>query len=40
MNPQKVEWALKNFKEAGLDKMIEIKQGLALNLLHDLKGQV
>ena len=39
MNPQKVEWALKNFKEAGFDKMIEIKQGLALNLLHDLKGK-
>jgi len=39
MNPQKVEWALKNFKEAGFDKMIEIKQGLALDLLHDLKGK-
>jgi len=39
MNPQKVEWALKNFKEAGFDKMIEIKQGLALALLHNLKGK-
>jgi caffeoyl-CoA O-methyltransferase len=39
MNPQKVEWALKNFKEAGFDKMIEIKQGLALDLLHNLKGK-
>jgi caffeoyl-CoA O-methyltransferase len=39
MNPQKVEWALKNFKEAGLDKMIEIKQGIALDLLHKLKGK-
>lgn len=39
MNPQKVERALKNFKEAGLDKMIEIKQGLALDLLHNLKGK-
>src|SRR3712207_1214656 len=38
MNPQKKEWALKNFKEAGVDKMIEIKQGLALDLLHNLKG--
>jgi caffeoyl-CoA O-methyltransferase len=38
MNPQKIEWALKNFKEAGVDKMIEIKQGLALDLLHNLKG--
>ena len=39
MNPQKVEWALKNFKEAGLDKMIEIKEGIALDLLHKLKGK-
>ena len=39
MNPQKVEQALKNFKEAGVDKMIEIKQGIALDLLHKLKGK-
>ena len=39
MNPQKVEWALKNFKEAGRDKMIEIKQGIALDLLRKLKGK-
>jgi caffeoyl-CoA O-methyltransferase len=39
MNPQKVERALKNFKEAGVDKMIEIKQGLALDLLHNLRGK-
>jgi predicted O-methyltransferase YrrM len=39
MNPQKVERALKNFKEAGLDKMIEIKQGIALDLLYKLKGK-
>ena len=39
MNPQKAEWALKNFKEAGVDKMIEIKQGVALDLLHKLKGK-
>jgi caffeoyl-CoA O-methyltransferase len=39
MNPQKVEWALKNFKEAGFDKIIEIKQGLALDLLQNLKGK-
>jgi caffeoyl-CoA O-methyltransferase len=38
MNSQKVERALKNFKEAGVDKMIEIKQGLALDVLHNLKG--
>jgi caffeoyl-CoA O-methyltransferase len=37
MNPLKVEWAWKNFKEAGLDKMIEIKQGIALDVLHKLK---
>jgi caffeoyl-CoA O-methyltransferase len=39
MNPQKVEQASKNFKEAGLDKMIEIKQGIALDLLRKLKGK-
>jgi caffeoyl-CoA O-methyltransferase len=39
VNPQKVERALKNFKEAGIDKMIEIKQGVALDLLYKLKGK-
>jgi predicted O-methyltransferase YrrM len=39
MNPQKVKWAAKNFREAGVDKMIEIKQGIALDLLHNLKGK-
>jgi caffeoyl-CoA O-methyltransferase len=39
MNPLKVEWALKNFKEAGVDKMIEIRQGIALDVLHKLKGK-
>jgi caffeoyl-CoA O-methyltransferase len=39
MNPLKVEWAWKNFKEAGLDNMIEIKQGIALDVLHKLKGK-
>jgi caffeoyl-CoA O-methyltransferase len=39
MNSQKVERALKNFKEAGVDKMIEIKQGIALDLLRMLKGK-
>jgi caffeoyl-CoA O-methyltransferase len=38
MNPLKVEWAWKNFKEAGVDKMIEIRQGIALEVLHNLKG--
>jgi len=39
MNPLKVEQALKNFKEAGVDKIIEIRQGIALDLLHKLKGK-
>ena len=39
MNPLKVEWALKNFKEAGVDKVIEIRQGIALDVLHKLKGK-
>jgi predicted O-methyltransferase YrrM len=39
MNPLKVERAWKNFKEAGVDKMIEIKQGFALDILHKLKGK-
>ena len=39
MNPQKVERASKNFKEAGVDKIIEIKQGIALDLLRKLKGK-
>ena len=39
MNPQKVERALKNFKDAGIDTMIEIKQGVALDLLYKLKGK-
>jgi caffeoyl-CoA O-methyltransferase len=39
MNPLKVEWAWKNFKEAGVDKMIEIRQGTALEVLHKLKGK-
>ena len=39
MNQQKVERALKNFKEAGVDKIIEIKQGIALDLLRKLKGK-
>lgn len=38
MNPLKVEWAWKNFKEAGVDKMIDIRQGIALEVLHKLKG--
>lgn len=39
LKPQKVDLALKNFKEAGVDKIIEIKQGVALDLLLKLKGK-
>jgi len=39
MNPQKVNLALKNFKEAGVDKSIEIKEGVALDLLLTVKGK-
>jgi caffeoyl-CoA O-methyltransferase len=39
MNPLKVEQALKNFKAAGVDKMIDVRQGIALDLLHKLKGK-
>jgi caffeoyl-CoA O-methyltransferase len=39
MNPLKVEQALKNFKEAGVDKMIDVRQGIALDLLYKLKGK-
>ena len=39
VNPLKVAWALKNFKEAGVDNVIEIKQGIALDIMHKLKGK-
>jgi caffeoyl-CoA O-methyltransferase len=39
MNPLKVEQALKNFKEAGVDKVIDVRQGIALDLLNKLKGK-
>jgi caffeoyl-CoA O-methyltransferase len=39
LKPQKVDLALKNFKEAGADKIIEIKQGVALDVLPKLKGK-
>jgi len=38
MDPLKIEKAKKNFKEAGVDKIIEIRQGVALDLLRELKG--
>lgn len=37
MDPQKIERARKNFKQAGVDKLIEIKQGVALDVLRKLK---
>ncbi|MDQ3873822.1 MAG: O-methyltransferase [Thermoproteota archaeon] len=39
MNPTKVAWAWKNFKEAGLEKAIEIEQGIAIDILRKLKGK-
>lgn len=39
MDPLKVERAEKNFKQAGVEKLIEIKQGVALDVLHTLKGR-
>jgi caffeoyl-CoA O-methyltransferase len=39
LQQQKVNLALKNFKEAGVDKIIEIKQGVALDVLYKLKGK-
>lgn len=39
MDPQKIERARKNFKQAGVDKLIEIKQGVALDVLRKLKGK-
>jgi len=39
MDPRKVERARKNFKEAGVDRMIDIRQGVALDVLHALKGK-
>jgi len=39
MDPRKAERARKNFKQAGVEKMIEIRQGVALNVLRALKGR-
>jgi caffeoyl-CoA O-methyltransferase len=39
MDPLKVERARKNFKRAGVDRIIEIKQGIALDVLRRLKGR-
>lgn len=39
MDPVKIEKARKNFRQAGVDKFIEIKQGVALDVLRRLKGK-
>lgn len=39
MDPVKIEKARKNFRQAGVDKFIEIKQGVALDVLCRLKGK-
>jgi predicted O-methyltransferase YrrM len=39
MEPRKVERARKNFKQAGVHRLIEIKQGVALDVLRTLKGK-
>lgn len=38
MDPQKIAKAKKNFQQAGLDKIIEVKQGVALDVLRKMKG--
>lgn len=38
MDPLKVKRARKNFKQASVDRVIEIKQGVALDVLRRLKG--
>ncbi len=39
MDSLKIERARKNFRQAGVDKMIEIQQGVALDVLRTLKGK-
>jgi predicted O-methyltransferase YrrM len=38
MDPLKIERARKNFRQAGVEKIIDIKQGVALDVLRRLKG--
>src|ERR671931_1170384 len=38
MDPLKIARAEKNFKQAGVEKMIAIEQGVALDVLRQLKG--
>lgn len=39
MDPLKIERARKNFRQAGVEKLIEIKHGAALDVLRKLKGK-
>ncbi len=39
MDPLKVERARKNFSQAGVEKLIELKQGVALDILGTLKDK-
>jgi predicted O-methyltransferase YrrM len=39
MDRKKIEKARKNFRQAGVDKIIEIKQGIALDVLRTLRGR-
>jgi caffeoyl-CoA O-methyltransferase len=39
MDPVKIERARKNFRQAGVEKLIEIRQGIALDMLRQLKGK-
>ncbi|HEY3094963.1 MAG TPA: O-methyltransferase [Nitrososphaera sp.] len=39
MDPVKIERARKNFEQAGIEKIIEVRQGVALDVLRKLKGK-
>ena len=39
MDPYKVERARENFRQAGVEKMIDIRQGVALDVLRTLRGK-
>jgi predicted O-methyltransferase YrrM len=39
MDPSKIESAKENFRQAGVEKRIEVKQGVALDVLRKLKGR-
>jgi predicted O-methyltransferase YrrM len=39
MDPLKIERAKKNFRQAGVEKIIDIRQGVALDILRELKGR-